>query len=234
MEILYMILAALTPVVVLLFYIFFKDREQPEPAKWLIKAFFFGCLSVIVSLCITTPLSLFWSIDSDSLTGITDAFVYAFGMAAIPEEFAKFLMLWLLLRKNPYFDEQFDGIVYAVCVGMGFAGVENILYLAEGLSDGSWVGIGISRAIFSIPGHFFFAVLMGYYYSLCHFGIKEGFLNRAMVLVAPILAHGIYDAILFSIRVNEMLSVILMLLFLVFFIRLAKKGKHKIKSLAGK
>lgn len=45
-------------------------------------------------------------------------------------------MLWLLLRNNPYFDEHFDGIVYAVCIGMGFAAIENVLYLSTTTSHG--------------------------------------------------------------------------------------------------
>jgi RsiW-degrading membrane proteinase PrsW (M82 family) len=71
------------------------------------------------------------------------------------------------LRNNPYFDEHFDGIVYAVCVGMGFAGLENIMYVFQNMDD--WMSVSVARAIFSVPGHFFFAVSMGYFYSCVHF-----------------------------------------------------------------
>ena len=142
-------------------------------------------------------------------------------------------MLWLLLRKNPHFDEKFDGIVYAVCIGMGFAGIENVMYLAGGIEDGSWIRIGISRALFSIPGHFFFAVLMGYYYSLYHFGIDRSPKAKAMILVAPILAHGLFDGILFCMNVDEGLALICLFLFLYFFNKLRKKVKERINSLIG-
>ena len=140
-------------------------------------------------------------------------------------------MLWLLLRKNPHFDEKFDGIVYAVCIGMGFAGIENVMYLAGGIEDGSWISIGISRALFSIPGHFLFAVLMGYYYSLYYWGIDRTLKAKAMILVAPVLAHGIFDGILFSMQVDEGLAVIGLFLFLYFFNKLKKRGKERIESL---
>ena len=140
-------------------------------------------------------------------------------------------MLWLLLRKNPHFDEKFDGIVYAVCIGMGFAGIENVMYLAGGIEDGSWIGIGISRALFSIPGHFLFAVLMGYYYSLYYWGIDRTLKVKAMILVAPVLAHGLFDGILFSMQVDESLAVICLFLFLYFFNKLKKRGKERIESL---
>jgi RsiW-degrading membrane proteinase PrsW (M82 family) len=121
----------------------------------------------------------------------------SFFMAAVPEELAKLLMLYLLLRKNPYFDERMDGIVYAVAVGMGFAGFENILYLFE--NEEIWGTIGAIRALFSVPGHFCFAVFMGYYYSLAHFDKKNRQeLNLFLMLAVPIVLHGVFDFLLMS------------------------------------
>ena len=235
MQIILILISALTPVAVLLFYIFRKDKVQPEPTKWLLKAFGFGVLSVFFSFVFSVPATLLlgMEIDASTYTSVSKAFADAFALAAIPEELAKFIMLWLLLRKNPHFDEKFDGIVYAVCIGMGFAGIENVMYLAGGIEDGSWIGIGISRALFSIPGHFFFAVLMGYYYSLYHFGIDRSPKAKAMILVAPIFAHGLFDGILFCMNVDEGLALICLFLFLYFFNKLRKKVKERINSLIG-
>lgn len=233
MELLLLLIAALAPVGVLLWYINNKDKNQPEPTGWLVKAFGYGVVSILLTFVILVPIEAIFGSgsDTDEYASVFDAFANAFLSAAIPEELAKFIMLWLLLRKNPYFDEKFDSLVYAVCVGMGFAGIENIMYLIEGLEDGSWVTTGISRALFSIPGHFLFAILMGYYYSRYHFGIDRSAKTKAMILVAPILAHGIYDGILFSLQVDEGIAVIGMLLFLYFFNKLRKKGKEKIHEL---
>ena len=233
MQLFLVLLSALAPVAVALWYIFKKDSAQPEPTKWLAKAFWFGVLSALLSFVFSMPLSAIFGmeLDAEVYPSILDAFADAFLLAAIPEELAKLIMLWLLLRKNPHYDEQFDGIVYAVCIGMGFAGIENIMYLSSGIEDGSWIGIGISRALFSIPGHFLFAVLMGYYYSLYHFGIDRSAKAKAMILVAPILAHGLFDGILMSMQVTEGLAVIGMFLFLYFFNKLRKRGKERIESL---
>lgn len=227
------LLSALAPVAVALWYIFKKDSAQPEPAKWLVKAFGFGVLSALLSFAFSTPLSTIFGmeLDAEVYPSIFDAFADAFLLAAIPEELAKLIMLWLLLRKNPHFDEKFDGIVYAVCIGMGFAGIENVMYLADGIEDGSWIGMGISRALFSIPGHFLFAVLMGYYYSLYYWGIDRSLKAKAMILVAPVIAHGLFDGILFSMNVDEGLAVICLFLFLFFFNKLRKRGKERIESL---
>ena len=233
MQILLVLLSALAPVAVALWYIFKKDSTRPEPTKWLAKAFWYGVLSSLLSFVFSIPLGTIFGmeLDPEVYPSIFDAFADAFLLAAIPEELAKLIMLWLLLRKNPHYDEQFDGIVYAVCIGMGFAGIENIMYLSSSIEDGSWIGIGISRALFSIPGHFLFAVLMGYYYSLYHFGIDRSAKAKAMILVAPILAHGLFDGILMSMQVTEGLAVIGMFLFLYFFNKLRKRGKERIESL---
>lgn len=233
MQLFLVLLSALAPVVVALWYIFRKDSAQPEPTKWLVKAFGFGVLSALLSFAFSTPLDAIFglNIDAEAYPSIFNAFADAFLLAAIPEELAKLIMLWFLLRKNPHFDEKFDGIVYAVCIGMGFAGLENVLYLIDGIEDGSWINIGITRALFSIPGHFLFAVLMGYYYSIYYWGIDRSPKAKAMILVAPILAHGLFDGILFCMNVNEVFGVIGLFVFLYFFNKLRKRGKERIESL---
>ena len=234
MAIFLVILAALAPVAWLLWTIYRKDSAQPEPTKWLVKAFVYGIGSVFLSLAISMPTSMVlgMNIDNQVYGSFAEAVGDAFFLAAIPEEVAKLFMLWLLLRKNPFFDEHFDGIVYAVCVGLGFAAFENICYLLGGIDDGSWIGIGVARALFSVPAHYFFAILMGYYYSLYHFGIDRSVKAKVMVLVAPILAHGIFDALLFCMRVDETLCGILMLLFIIFFTKLKKRAKLRIEDLS--
>ena len=233
MTIYLVILAAVTPAAWLLWTIYRKDSEQPEPTKWLVKAFIYGVLSVFLSLVISTPTSIVlgWDIDKQTYSSFMEAITDSFLFAAIPEELAKLFMLWLLLRKNPFFDEHFDGIVYAVCIGLGFAALENMFYLFDGIDDGSWIETGIIRAFISVPAHYFFAILMGYYYSLYHFGIDRSLKAKAMIIAAPTLAHGIFDAILFSMQIDESLCGLLIILFIVFFTKLKKKAKEKITYL---
>lgn len=219
----------------MLWTIYRKDNEQPEPTKWLVKAFAYGILSVFLSFVISIPTSIVlgWDIDKQTYSSFMEAIMGSFLFAAIPEELAKLFMLWLLLRKNPFFDEHFDGIVYAVCIGLGFAALENIFYLFGGIEDWSWISIGITRALISVPAHYFFAILMGYYYSIYHFGIDRSQKAKTMILAAPVIAHGIFDAILFSMQVNESLSGIITILFIVFFTKLKNRAKEKITYLIG-
>lgn len=218
---------ALLPVVVLFGYIWLKDRRQPEPMKWLLKALFYGLLSTALVIMVVGPL------PEIEVTDPVSAFLKAFLTAAMPEEAAKLLMLYILLKKNPFFDEQLDGIVYAACVALGFAGTENIMYLLGGLSDGSWVTMGISRAIFAVPGHFFFGTLMGYFFARAWFG-NPAHKTRNMFLAwfVPMLAHGIYDGILFTMpTMPEWVAGVLLIVFIGGFIVLRKQGVRVITVL---
>ena len=221
------LLTALLPVVILLYYIYHKDKKSPEPTGQLVKAFLFGTLSAPLSLCMSTPLGLIGVYPAEA-TSILGSVSTAFFGAAIPEEIAKFLMLWLLLRKNPYFDEKMDGIVYAVCVSLGFAALENIMYLFTNAE--AYLSVGIARAIFAVPGHFCFGILMGYYYSLAKFYPKTPTKNKVLILVAPIIAHGLYDSILFIINVTPAISGILLIVFLVFCHKMWKYGSKSIQE----
>ena len=222
----YPLIAALAPVAVLLYYIYRKDQFQREPVKELLKAFGLGVLSVFVSLCISIPLESlgFFTLSPSGLWGAVS--VSFFG-AAIPEEIAKFLLFWLFVRKNRFFDEHMDGIVYAAVVSLGFAAFENIQYL---FSSSNWVATGIVRALFSVPGHFFFGILMGYYYSLVRFDPFASSVNKILVLGAPILAHGIFDSILFAAEVlPNVIATILSVVFVIFCNSLRRQASKRIR-----
>ncbi len=144
------IITALIPVMILGWWIYKKDSLRPEPLRMLYKAFLYGVGSTFVTLVITSFMSMagLMVYDLGSFKGAVSTALFA---AALPEEISKLLMLWLFLRNNPYYDEYLDGIVYAACVGLGFAATENIMYL---LQSTDWVGTGIVRGITAVPAHF--------------------------------------------------------------------------------
>lgn len=194
---------AVLPALILLYYVYQQDKLQREPTRNLIKAFFYGCASVFASLLISVPL-MNLGFFTQEIHSFWDAFRCSFFGAAIPEESAKLLLLWLFLRKCKDFDERMDGIVYAVCVGMGFAAFENIEYLFASGSD--WVTVGLSRSLTAIPAHFGFAVVMGYYFSLWYFDRYRAPGAGLKMWLYPVLGHGIYDWIAMSQQVNPELS----------------------------
>lgn len=215
MKQLFIIVAACLAPVLLVWYIDKKDRYKHEPKKEIWKAFGYGVLVAIVSVIVEVIFELVGLISSES-TSIGSSIWTAFVGAAFPEEIIKLLFLWLFIRRCKYFDENMDGIVYAVAVGMGFAAIENLGYLYTNLD--SWQSTAVMRSLMSVPCHYICAVLMGYYYSLAHF--KGNIRDRYFMLLMPILFHGVYDSLVFMMRVSGdtiLLLMLLLLALLVFF-----------------
>lgn len=217
---------ALFPVVVLCFFIYKKDRYSKEPFSMLLKALFVGALSVLPTVFVENYLSGY-----NHYEGATSALFNAFVVAGCTEEFFKLFFLFWLVWRSRYFDEYFDGIVYAVFVSLGFALVENILYV---FSAGFYTGVG--RAIFSVPGHFLFAIVMGYFFAIARFSRKKFKKIRNLILafVAPVLLHGTFDGILMISDVSEGLQGICVIAFIFFDIKLWKLGQRKMRELEGR
>lgn len=220
----FVLLSAILPAIILVWAIYKKDNLQPEPKSQIIKGVFWGVLSLFIALIIEFPLMAFWGAGTG--LNIIDGAYNALIVAAIPEEVAKLFCLHMFLRKNKYFDEYMDGIVYAVCIGMGFAGFENIMYLFnEG--DG-WITLGVIRAFISVPGHYAFAILMGYFYS--HWRILNDQKSKYYMLGVPIIAHAIFDVLLMWSQ--GVAPVIMVCIFVAFVFFLRKMHKHCDKLIA--
>ncbi len=222
----FFLLAALLPAIILFWYVYSRDIT-PEPPKVVAKGFFYGVLSTFVSTLISGPLLQLGAIP-DSATDVWSSVQLAFLGAAVPEESAKLLMLWLLLRKCKDFDERYDGIVYATAVGLGFASFENILYLAS--SGLGFFQVAVSRAFLAVPGHFAFAVVMGYYYSIMHFSWREEEKRSAAIKMwlYPVILHGVYDTICFTADLDASWGVLLSFALLFFCFQLFKKTRNRI------
>ena len=228
MRMAWIILSAILPALVLVYFIYRKDRYRKEPTRQLVKAFCFGCLSALASLLISTPLEAL-GLFSMEAGGVAAWLRTAFFGAALPEEICKLAFLWLLLRRNPDYDEYVDGIVYAACIGMGFAALENVGYLFNYL-DG-WETVGILRAIFSVPAHFFFAVAMGYFFACGSFGDPaRKRINYAMALIVPVAQHTAYDWLAFCFGAPGIIGGLAIALFFGLYILMAKRSKQRIRA----
>ena len=229
MRILIILSAALLPAILLWLYIWKKDTQK-EPTSLLVKAVLWGVAIIIPVAILETGIeSMLFGVEGKptSLFGTT---TMAFVVAALPEETFKLLALWMVLRKNPYFDEHFDGIVYAVCVGLGFAAFENIMYV---FGEEDWFSTAIVRALLAVPGHYVFAILMGYYYSVYHF-VDHSPKVAACVLLVPVLAHGTYDTLAMSGIVSPVIGGISFFVLIYFCVKMHKVAKAKMLALVEK
>jgi RsiW-degrading membrane proteinase PrsW (M82 family) len=180
---------ALAPVFIILLYVYFRDKYEKEPFSLLMKSLFAGAFIVLPVIYVETFLGGFYT----GTNQVSNAAYTAFVVAGFTEEIFKFAALYLLIWKNPEFNEKFDGIVYAVFISLGFAGIENIMYVLKGGID-----VGLTRSITAVPAHALFGITMGYYFGLAHMysELRKKYLR--MALIVPIVFHGIYDFILMS------------------------------------
>ncbi len=219
-----LILISIIPVIIFLAVIYYRDREK-EPLSLLMKSFMGGALgSILLSLII-----VFLFVEPIFSKGVPDShflksFYIAFFEAAIPEELSKFVFLYIIIWKNKYFDEYYDGIVYAVTISLGFACTENIMYVTDG-----GVSVGITRALLAIPLHGFMGVFMGYYFSLAKFKKQNHLLFKG--LIVAIIGHGVYDFLIFyGEKMNTNVVFTLFLIFIYFNFRIWELGLNKIQK----
>ena len=187
------LVTGLLPVAVLLFYIYSHDKIEKEPPGLLIKLLFFGCLSCIPAVILETVWTNFLQGIGLNPYSVIYLLIENFLVVALAAEGSKRVLLKLGSWNNPAFNYVFDGVVYAVCVSLGFAGLENVLYIS-----GFGMDVAVVRGLAAVPLHCICGVFMGHYYGLEKTYVVRGMVNEAknaklMGLLIPILIHGFYD-----------------------------------------
>lgn len=176
---------ALAPGIAISLFIIRRDKHDREPNKLLFISFLLGMFSAVPAVLIGTMISGLTGWDTGINTVIT--FWYAFVNVAMVEEFCKlfFVMIFAFPKKD--FNEPFDGITYSVMVSMGFATLENVLYVMDG-----GLSVAIARMLTAVPAHATFGVLMGYFLGMYKFRQQRLGLLFLAILV-PVIFHGFYD-----------------------------------------
>jgi RsiW-degrading membrane proteinase PrsW (M82 family) len=186
----HLLLLGVAPVMVIILYIYFKDKFEKEPIPFLFKNFLLGAFaSISITFILSSIIAVIFDLPNDN--NVFQQFIKAFIIVALVEEFSKYIIVKYYAQRNKEFNEPFDGIVYAVMVSMGFAALENVLYVFQ-----HGVETGIARAFTAVPAHATFAVLMGYFMGKAKFSKNRRALNLLGLLVA-IIFHGAYDFFLF-------------------------------------
>jgi protease PrsW len=185
---------AIAPTLFILLYIYKKDRYEPEPLHLVAWVFFLGALTVI-------PAGLIELLFPE---GVFSSAV----VAPVVEEGLKFLVVYSAIYRHSEFDEPMDGIVYATAASLGFATIENILYVIDG-----GLAVGIIRAIASVPGHVIFACIWGFALGTAKF--RPSTERRVIILtglIGGMLLHGIFN---FSLEVLQVAGFILILVVII-------------------
>lgn len=204
-----LLILAIAPTIACILWIYLKDKYDKEPILTLGKFFAMGVFISVIAFIVEGIL-----IKVNVLKGYSSYIYISFIVAALTEEGLKAIVLIPNLIAEKKFNEKLDGIIYSIFLSLGFATVENVIYiLFEDINIAFQVGI--IRSVISIPAHMMFAITMGYYVSKYKFSNnkmkKREYITLAILV--PILLHGIFDFIL---MIESKLSIIVFLVYIIF------------------
>jgi RsiW-degrading membrane proteinase PrsW (M82 family) len=187
----FLLAVAIAPGIFWLWYFLRRDVLRPEPRHLVVRMFFLGGVAGLAA-AILERLA-FGAVVLDLDGGRSRDILVGAALIGLIEEGMKFAAVYAGVYRHVEFNEVVDGIIYAVAASMGFATLENIAYVLEG-----GLGVGVMRAVLSVPGHAFFAAVMGYNIGRAKFaGRREWEWLVGGVLLAA-LAHALYDAVILT------------------------------------
>jgi len=204
------ILFGILPSLSWLAYYLGKDLH-PEPKKTILKIFFYGVIVTIPVFLLQVGLSAI--LDHLKSSGLFDGYpVIAdilkwFIVIALTEELLKYVVVKMAILGNPELDEPLDIMLYMVVSALGFAALENVLYLFSPIDHVAFadvikvtVIITFIRFVGSTFLHTLCSALLGYFLALSSLRSKKRFPLFITGLLSATLLHGLYD---FSIMVID-------------------------------
>ncbi len=189
-----LVVAAVLPAAFLMIRVYHSDRLERESSRMIRSLIIAGIVSTLLAQIEERVGQTILNLFVPQNTRLYNMILY-YGIVAIAEESSKYLFMKRRTWNNPEFNCQYDGVVYAVIVSLGFALWENINYvLAYGMST------AIIRALTAVPGHACFGVFMGVFYGIArkheNWGNKDtSRFMRFLSLFVPMTLHGAYDYI---------------------------------------
>ncbi|MBQ3392848.1 MAG: PrsW family intramembrane metalloprotease [Lachnospiraceae bacterium] len=184
---------ALLPCFFLMYKIYGADKIEKEPADLLGKIFLRGVISAVPAIILETIGTYILAYIGLEETTILYQVLMNFIVIAVSEEAVKRWAMKGPTWNNPEFNYMFDGVVYGVMASLGFAAIENVMYVMQ-----FGVQVAFLRAVLSIPLHCICGIFMGYYYGRAKYASAHGDRNwmaesMRMSLLVPVLLHGFYD-----------------------------------------
>ena len=197
--------AAVAPALLLLWLVVIAD-SRPEPQRVVLLCVGLGAISTLPAYAIEAWVDAHIPITSNLWSTAYEAALLS---AGLPEEALKVSIIAAVAWRVRDFDEPMDGVVYGTAVGLGFAAVENVLYM---VSAADWANVAIIRAILTVPYHGALGAIAGAYIGRARFGgalggsISGHWRRRRLLWAAwlvPIILHSLYDGSLFRIAASS-------------------------------
>jgi protease PrsW len=193
-----LILLAVAPCLIWLWIIYKRDKYAPEPLILVLRTFGIGAL-VILPVAIIEFFLLPAALRENLTLG--SAAYQAFLVAGVTEETGKYLVVHLSMYRSRHFEEPSDGLIYSAAAALGFAAVENIVYL---ISYG-WETV-LLRGITSNLGHVLFSCFWGFPLALTKLGYLKSKLWVGLGWLTAVAAHGIFDFLLMTNSLYSLLA----------------------------
>lgn len=218
-----LMVAAIVPAIVLLYQVYKHDRLEKESNGLIVRLVVMGIISTLIAAALETVGSMVLGMFFQRATTLY-YLILTFVVVGISEELSKYVLLKKVTWNNPEFNCKFDGVIYAVAVGLGFALWENIKYVAA-----YGIATALVRAVTAVPGHACFGVFMGVFYAMAKMYANRGEegksrICRRLAVEVPVLLHGTYDFI--AMRESGVISLTFVVFVIIMFViafRLVKK-----------
>ncbi|WLR46729.1 glutamic-type intramembrane protease PrsW [Halobacillus litoralis] len=212
--------AAISPAVAIMTFIYLSKRIELEPLPLIIRMFIIGVIMVFPIMFIQ------YAFETENV--FHSSFLKSFFLAGLLEEFFKWFFLLFVAYRHSDFDHHYDGIIYGVAISLGFATIENIIYIFQ-----NGIEIAILRAVFPVSSHALFGIIMGFYMGKAKFRTKRSNWCLALGLAIPVGLHVMYDYI---ITVKEMtwmywITPFMIILWLIGFRKIKIANQHHEKLL---
>ena len=195
--IIYIILGIL-PSLIWLFYYLAKDLH-PEPKRMIIKIFLWGALITLPVFFVQEGLKFL--LDQININPLAYSLIYWFAIIAFSEEFFKYLVVRVKVFSSPHLDEPLDIMLYMVISALGFAALENVLYMFtptgpmlsfNQLID-SALFVDLVRFVGAVFLHTLCSAVVGYYLAMSFCEVKKKYFYMISGILMAVLLHGFYD-----------------------------------------
>lgn len=182
--------------------LYLKKDIHPEPRYLVTQTFILGMLSAPFVIVFQMLFPFIFRIGDPSFFSNSPSF---FIWAAFTEEFFKFLVVWIFIIKNREFDEPIDAMIYMVVAGLGFAAMENILFLFKAFPDGieATLSTWALRFVGATFLHALAAAITGYFIAMAWFFYGHAYKLIAVGLALATLFHFTFNLFVLESSANK-------------------------------
>jgi len=191
------VFSGVAPGIALLTYFYLRHEHESEPVGYILRSFIFGILLVF-------PLMFIDYIVQTEFGGREEVQLIR---TAVTEEFAKWFVVFYTVYIHQRFNDYYDGIIYAVACSLGFATLENILYL---MVNGT-VEHMLFRALLPVSGHALFAVIMGFFMGMAKFS-HHPYRWLSLSITIPVFAHILFNLLILENGGISVLPIVFMII----------------------